>query len=335
MNERGVALVTGANGFIGSFLTEALLKAGYRVRCMVRRSSDLRFLRDLPVEWAYADVRDAEGLRQACRGVRWVCHCAALTRAPNKETFFAVNALGAEAVGRAALESSPDLERFLLISSQAAIGPAAAADEYLEESAPSHPVTWYGESKWAAEQALRAMDGRDGGPSLPLTIVRPSAVFGPRDTDFFGYFQLVQAGLRIELGRSDRWLSLIYVADLADLCLLALESDAALGQTYFGCGAGHTQAEFSLAIAQALNKRTVQVRLAEWMLEPVKFVAQVQQRLLGRTPLLNAQRIADMQQRYWLCSGEKARRELGFQARSDLPTAVHETAAWYLENGWL
>ncbi|MFN2227150.1 MAG: NAD-dependent epimerase/dehydratase family protein [Anaerolineae bacterium] len=335
MSERGLALVTGANGFVGSFLTQALLEAGYRVRCMVRRNSDLRFISDLPVEWAYADVRDAEGLRQACRGVRWVCHCAALTRAPDRETFFAVNALGAEAMGRAALEGSPDLERFLHISSHAAIGPATAEDEYLEESAPPHPVTWYGESKWAAEQALRAMDGRDGSPSLPLTIVRPSAVFGPRDTDFFAYFQLVQAGLRIELGRGERWLSLIYVADLADLCLRALESDAALGQTYFGCGTSQTQAEFSLAIAQALSKHTVQIRLPEWMLEPIKFAANVQQRLLGRTPLLNEQRIVDMQQRYWLCSGEKARRELGFQARYDLPTAVQETAAWYRENGWL
>lgn len=335
MSERGLALVTGANGFIGSFLTEALLKAGYRVRCMVRRTSDLRFVRDLPVEWAYADVRDPERLRQACLGVRWVCHCAALTRAPDEETFFRVNALGAEAVGRAALESSPGLERFLFVSSQAAVGPADDERQPLEESAPPRPVTWYGKSKWAAEQALRTMDGRDGGSSLPLTIVRPSAVFGPRDTDFFAYFQLVQAGVRLELGRGDRWLSLIYIADLVDLCLRALESDAALGHTYFGCSTSQTQAELSLAIANALNKDTVQVRLPEGVLGPMKVAAKVQQRFLGKPPLLNEQRIADLRERYWLCSGDKARRELGFQARYDLPTAVRETAAWYRENGWL
>lgn len=335
MSERGLALVTGANGFVGSFLTEALLEAGYSVRCMVRRSSDLRFIRDLPVEWAYADLRDQEGLRQACRGVRWVCHCAALTRAPDEETFFQVNALGAEAVGRAALESSPNLERFLFVSSQAAVGPAASAGGHLEESAPPRPVTWYGKSKWAGEQALQAMGGQNGGPSLPLTIVRPAAVFGPRDSDFFAYFQLVKAGVRLQLGRGERWLSLIYIADLVDLCLQALESDVALGQTYFGCGTNHTQAELSLAIARAMNKNTVQVRLPEGVLGPVKVAAGLQQRLLGRTPLLNEQRIVDLQQRYWLCSGEKACRELNFRARYDLATAVRETAAWYLENGWL
>lgn len=335
MGDRGLALVTGANGFVGSHLTEALLRAGYRVRCMVRRSSDLRFVRDLPVEWAYADVRDAESLRQACRGVRWVCHGAALTRAADEETFFRVNALGAEAMGRAAMESSPELERFLFISSHAAVGPSPAAGELVDESAPSRPVTWYGKSKWAGEQALLAMDGQGDSTPLPLTIVRPAAVFGPRDIDFFTYFQLVKAGLRLELGRGDRWLSLIYVSDLVDLCLRALEERAALGQVYFACGTNQTQAELSVAIAQAMGKRTVQVRLPEWVLGPMGLWAEVQQRLTGKPPLLNQQRIEDMRQRYWLCSGEKARRELGFSARYPLATAVQETAEWYLENGWL
>lgn len=335
MSERGLALVTGANGFVGSFLTEALLKAGYRVRCMVRRTSDLRFIRDLPVEWAYADVRDAEGLRRACRGARWVCHCAALTRAPDQETFFRVNALGAEAVGRAALESCPGLARFLFVSSQAVVGPAPDAGQHLQESDSPRPVTWYGKSKWAAERALLALDGRDGGPALPLTIVRPSAVFGPRDSDFFAYFQLVKSGLRLELGRAARWISLIYVADLADLCLRALEEEVALGQTYFACGPSQTYTELSLAIARALERRTVQVRLPEGVLGPMKHVARLQQRLTGRPPLLNEQRIEDLRHRYWLCSGEKAQRDLGFAARYDLATGVQETAEWYLENGWL
>jgi dihydroflavonol-4-reductase len=336
MNENRLVLVTGANGFVGSFLTEALLKTGYRVRCMVRQSSNLRFIRGLPVELAYADMRDAESLRRVCQGVRWVCHCAALTRAPDEETFFRVNALGTEALGRAALESSPELERFLFVSSQTAIGPAQRAGEYLEESDPPRPVTWYGKSKWAGEQALRAMDGHDGGcPGLPLTIIRPAAVFGPRDADFFAYFQLVKFHLRLNLGRQERWISLIYVRDLVDLCLRALESDMALGQTYFACGVSLTYTELSLAIARAMGRRTVPVRLPEAVLGLMSLGAGVQQRITGKTPLLNEQRIEDMRHRFWLCSGEKARRELGFAAQHDLPTAVQETADWYLENGWL
>lgn len=335
MPDNRPVLVTGANGFVGSSLTEALLEKGYQVRCMVRRNSDLRFVRDLPVEWAYGDVRDPESLRQACQGVGWVCHCAALTRAPEEEAFFRVNTLGTEALGRAALESSPGLERFLYISSQTAVGPASNAGEFLQESAPARPVTWYGKSKLAGEQALLAMNGQRGNRTLPLTILRPAIVFGPRDIDLFAYFQLVKLGLRLSLGRGDRWVSLIYISNLVDLCLRVLENDVALGQTYFACDANLTYTDLSLAIAQAMNRRTVQVRLPEAVLGPMSLGARVQQRLTGKTPLLNEQRIVDMRQRYWLCSDEKARRELGFAPRYDLPTAVQETADWYLENGWL
>jgi dihydroflavonol-4-reductase len=335
MTENRPVLVTGANGFVGSTLTEALLQSGYRVRCMVRRSSDLRFIRDLPVEWAYADMRDAESLRQACQGVRWVCHCAALTRAPDKETFFEVNTLGSEALARAALASSPELERFLFMSSQTAIGPAPRPGEYLDESDPPHPVTWYGESKLAAERALQALESQDGDRGLPLTIIRPAIVYGPRDKDLFAYFQLVRFGLRLDLGRRDRWISLIYISDLVDLCLRALEGDAALGQSYIACDTSLTYTDLSLAIAQAMGKRTIQMRLPEAVLGPMSLLARVQQRVTGKTPLLNDQRIEDMRQHYWLCSGEKARRELGFVAQHDLPTAIRETADWYLKNGWL
>jgi dihydroflavonol-4-reductase len=335
MNEKLPVLVTGANGFVGSSMTEALLEAGHRVRCMVRRSSDLRFVRHLPVEWAYADMRDTESLRQACRGVRWICHCAALTRAPDEETFFRVNALGTEALGRAALESSPELERFLFVSSQTVSGPAGRADEYLEESEPPRPITWYGKSKWAAEQALQALNGHGGQGELPLTIIRPAIVFGPRDVDLFTYFQLVKYGLRLDLGRQERWIGLIYIRDLVDLCLRALESDVALGQTYFACGPTLTYTQLSLVIAQVMGRRTVHVRLPEAALGPMSLWARIQQRVTGKTPLLNEQRIEDMRQHYWLCSGEKARRELSFVAQTDLLAAVQETASWYLENGWL
>jgi len=325
-----LVLVTGANGFVGSHLTEALLAKSYRVRCMVRRTSDLTFVRHLPVELAYADVRDAEGLDQACQGVDAVCHCAALTRALDQETFLRVNAQGTEALARAAARTNPALKRFLFVSSQAAAGPSRGADDFVDESRPLQPLDWYGVSKRAAEQALRNMDGH-----LPLTIIRPSAVFGPRDRDFFAYFGLVKWGLRLELGRHERRLSLVYVHDLVELILLALESEAAVGQTYFGCGQAHSYAEFSEAIARSLDKRTLRIIVPVAVLTFISLGARLQERVTGRPALLNEQRVLNMRQPHWLCSGEKARRELGFTARFDLETAVHETATWYRENGWL
>ena len=121
-NTRKLILVTGANGFVGSHLTEALLARGYRVRCMVRRSSDLTYIRDLDVEWAYADLQDAESVQKACLGVDVVCHSGALTRALDEETFMRVNAQGTESLARACLEANPNLQRFLFVSSQTAAG---------------------------------------------------------------------------------------------------------------------------------------------------------------------------------------------------------------------
>jgi nucleoside-diphosphate-sugar epimerase len=323
-------LVTGANGFVGSHLTEALLARGYEVRCMVRRTSDLTFIQHLPVEWAYADVRDAESLHAACQGVDIVCHCAALTRALDQETFLRVNAQGTEALAQAAMTANPNLHRFLYVSSQSAAGPSGGAEDFRDESRPPQPLNWYSRSKLAGEQALLSLKG-----SLPLTIIRPSAIFGPRDRDFFAYFDLVKWHLQLQLGRTDRWYSFIYVRDLVELMLLALENEIALGQTYFGSGPAHTYTELAEAIARAMDKRVLRIPLPESILTPIALGAKIQERLTGQPALLNEQRVRDMRQPYWLCSGEKARRELGFVPRYDLETAVQETAYWYEEHGWL
>jgi nucleoside-diphosphate-sugar epimerase len=329
MAERELVLVTGANGFVGSHLTEALLARGYRVRCMVRESSDCTFIAHLPVEWIYADLRDHAALRQACRGVVVICHCASMTRARDQETFFQVNTKGTEALAEAALEEAPGLRRFLYISSVGAVGPSQGPDDYVDESRTGQPLGWYDKSKWAAEQALLSMKER-----LPLTIIRPAAVFGPRDRDLFAYFELVKHHLGLALA-GDRRLSLVYVHDLVALILLALEKQAALGQTYFACNAAHSYKEFSNVVARALDKRIVYIGLPLWVLRVIALGANAQERVTGQPALLNEQRLLNMRQPYWLCSSEKARRELGFAPQYTLETAVRETANWYIEHGWL
>ena len=325
-----LVLVTGANGFIGSHLTEALLDRGYRVRCMVRESSDLQYIEDLPVEWVRADLATADGLETACHDVDAVCHCAALTRAVDQETFLRVNAGGTEALARAAMEASPGVKRFLYISSQTAAGYAEGPDDYVDESRPPRPLDWYGKSKLAAEQALHALDGH-----LPVTILRPSAVFGPRDRDVYTYFDLVNKHLELSLGREDRWVSLIYVRDLVDLIILALESEAAVGQTYFATAWATTYTEVGRMVARVMRKHTLRVTVPLLALEPIVLAAKIQERLTGKPALLNEQRVLNMRQQYLLVSGEKAQRELGFAPKHDLETALEETAAWYREHGWL
>lgn len=325
-----IALVTGASGFIGSHLTEALLAQGYRVRCMVRRSSDLRYIADLPVELSFADLEDAAGLRQACQGVDVICHCAAQTRAVGKEPFFRINTHGTILLARTCLEVNGGLRRFLYMSSHAAVGPSQTADDYVDELTEPRPITWYGKSKWEAEQAVSGLAGH-----LPLTVIRPAAVFGPRDRDFVTYFAWVKRGLRLKLGRVERQINLVYIHDLVDLVVRALEDDRAAGQTYFASGSVSSYTGLAALIAKVLDRRTLLITLPEAILAPIGLWSRALGRITGLAPLLNDQRILDMKQQFWLCSGEKARRELGFLCRSDLEPAVKETADWYQREGWI
>jgi nucleoside-diphosphate-sugar epimerase len=246
-----------------------------------------------------------------------------------------VNAQGTEALARACLEASPSLHRFLHVSSLAAGGPSQGMDQPQDEVCvcrddTPRPVTWYGESKLAAEQALLEM--RD---HLPLTIVRPAAVFGPRDRDFFTYFELINRGLDLQLGSEARYVSLIYVHDLVQLLILALEGQAAEGQSFCGSNQAHSHSELSAAIALALGKRPRRITLPVGLLTPIAWYSRALYKLTGHTALLNDQRVRDLRQPYWICSGEKAREELGFAPQYDLQNAVQQTANWYRDNGWL
>jgi nucleoside-diphosphate-sugar epimerase len=290
----------------------------------------LRFIKDLPVEWAWGDLAEPDSIRGACREVDTVCHCAAVTRAVDEETFMVINAQAVEALARTCIEENPELRRFLFLSSAAAVGPSRGPDDYVDETTIPAPITWYGKSKLAAERALLAMSDR-----LPITIVRPCPVFGPRDRDFLTYFRLVKYGLAVKLGRCERRICLIYVEDLVDLVFRALVSSKAEGQTYVACNRAHSYQQFSDAIALVLGKRTVNLTIPECVLPVISTLGRLQARITGNAPLLNEQRILEMRERYWLCSSAKARSELGFAPRFDLEQGVRRTADWYLAQGML
>jgi nucleoside-diphosphate-sugar epimerase len=323
-------LVTGANGFVGSHLVEGLLERGYQVRCLVRPTSDLTFVRHLPVEWAYGDVTRDEGLEAACDGVDAVCHLAGVTKARDRETYFQVNAEGTRRLLAACERAAPRLRRFVYVSSLAAAGPSPDGRP-IDESCSPNPQTFYGKSKLRAEEHCRDFAAR-----LPLVVLRPAAVYGPRERDIFFYFQTVHRGVKLLLGRGPRRASFIFVGDLVSLALRVLEAERAVGETYFVAEERpYDWQEVSELVASALDKRAVRIVLPEGLLPLIAAAAGIQARITGRPALLNDQKLIELRRRYWVCTTEKARRELGFEAQVDLETGIDLTAAWYRENGWL
>ena len=220
-------LVTGGTGFIGSHLVEALLQKGIQVRCLLRKSSDLKWIKGLPVEYAWGDCRDPASLKEAVKGVDQVFHSAGVTKAVREETFFEINAYGTENLIQACLEHNPDLQKFIYLSSQAAAGPSRNGNRK-KETDPCQPVSPYGQSKRMGEELALSH-----GHKLPLLILRPSAVYGPRERDIYFFFKLLSKGIHLCASSPDQHISLCYVQDVVQAILLAAETRTSRGEIFF------------------------------------------------------------------------------------------------------
>ena len=330
------AYVTGGTGFIGSHLVDQLVDQGYHVTCLIRKTSNLRWLNHLltvkspQVRLVMGDLQDPDTLVDHLRDVDLVFHLAGLTKAPDAATYGQVNAGGTKCLIEACLAAQTGLDRFVHCSSLAAVGPSRDATPQAEDVTPQ-PLTDYGSSKLKGEMVVR-----EHADQLPVTIIRPPAVYGPRDTDIFLFFQMINRGLMPILGEMDKLLSLVHVKDLVAGFYTAAVSERAIGETYFltDCEI-HTWMEIERIIADALEKRPFRVTVPFFLLDFVSILAEAAAKVTRQTPTLNRQKVQDMKQRFWICDGTKAQKELGYRPTYLLQKGIQETADWYRANGWL
>jgi nucleoside-diphosphate-sugar epimerase len=331
VNNAPLAVVTGASGFVGSHIVDDLLARGVRVRAVVRGSSSRRWLNGKGIEFADAAMEDEAALGRAVAGADWVVHAAGLIRARNAAEFHECNVAGTERILRASREAS--VRRFVLVSSQAAAGPSPDGRPIAEDSAP-RPVSAYGESKLAAERAVLG-NGTGAARAMGVTVVRPPAVYGPRDTAILKVFALAKRHIEPVLRRRGRF-SMIHVVDLASAIHVALTRDAAAGELFFASEPDETDyEELGKLVREALGTWTVRIAIPRWALMGVALGAETVAAIARQAPLLSREKLREISAGDWVCSSRKIRERLGWSPRIPLREGIRATADWYREAGWL
>lgn len=332
----GRVLVTGASGFVGSHLLEALIAEGYVVRVLVRKSSRTDWVRGLPVELAYGDVRDKASLAGACVGVQSVFHFAARTAARTAAEFHEANAVGTRNLAEALAERGLPGGFFVMCSSLAAGGPAIEvqndAEPYRSESDPSTPITPYGKSKLAGERMLQEV--ADQSRSFRVVVLRPPAVYGPRDSAVLQFFQWVSRGILPLPAAENARISLIYVGDLVTATVQVARKN--VHGTYYLCdGAVYTWTQIGELAGEMMDRNVRPVRIPEWAARVVAGGFELAGLLTRRPPIVSRWKVREMRERHWVCSAEKARRDWEFNPQVLLEDGLDETLRWYRENRWL
>jgi nucleoside-diphosphate-sugar epimerase len=336
-------LVTGASGFIGFHLVDALVARGDQVTALARTTSNVERIQPLGVKLVYGDVTDPESLPAAVAGHSIVYHLAGCLRALRVEQFYRVNEQGVRNICRACAEQ-PTPPALVVVSSLAAAGPSPPGRLRIERD-PAAPVSDYGRSKRAGELAAEQYASR-----VPITVVRPPIVFGEADRDMLKIFlSVLRSRIHFVPGYAPRKFSLIHAADLADLLIRAAaqgerlapveqqdEANSAQG-CYFAAAQEHpTYYQLGRMIGTALGLGWMMpIPLAKPVVWMVAAASHGTARARGRPAHFSIDKAREATAGAWACSAEKAVRQLGFSVTVPLADRLRQTAQWYRQEGWI
>jgi nucleoside-diphosphate-sugar epimerase len=319
-------LVTGATGFVGSHLAEALRRRGDEVTALARSAAKAAALAPLGVRVVPGDLHDRAALQKAVEGQDVVYHVAGVVAARSEPDFLIANRDGTrnlvEAMERA------DTGRLVFVSSMAAAGPTIHGRPLRGDELP-RPVTAYGRSKLAAEQVVVASP-------LAWSIVRPPMVYGPRDREVLKVFRLARLGLAPVLGDGTQELSAVHGADLAEALIAVGTTPVAIRRTYYACHPEvFTGADMARAVGRAMGRAPAVIRVPASIGRGVLMLTGAAARLTGQTTILTADKANEFFQPAWTGDPAPLTQDTGWRAARDLRTGLEETYLWYRTAGWL
>lgn len=327
-------LLTGATGFIGSHTAERLAQEGYQVRCLVRSDSQIHFLRQIKpaVELIEGSVNDSPSLHRAVLGMDAIIHCAGLIKAKTAEDFFNVNAQGTYALLEATKIRAPNLRRFVLVSSLSACGSTLNNPVALIDETKENPISNYGRSKLQAEVIAKKY-----AELLPITIIRPSVVYGPRDLATLSFFKIINQGFIPLVQKGAGAASTIYVKDVANALIHAIKRAVPSGAVYFlEDGALMTWRERYEQLSQhSATRKPIEISIPNFFLQTAAWINEYSGYLRKKAVFLTRDKMRELKQPYWVCNSEMAQRDLLWHPTVSWSEGTKLTYAWYKKEGWL
>ena len=339
----GKILITGASGFIGSFIVEEALRQGLETWAAVRKSSSKAFLQDERIHFIELNLSSEEALKEQLQGhaFDYVVHAAGVTKCLHKEDFRRINTEGTMNLVRAIMELKMPLKRFVYISSLSIMGAIREQQPYTEiqENDTAQPNTAYGKSKLEAEEWLSRLNKELGARNeelLPYVILRPTGVYGPRERDYFMMFKSIKAHTDFAVGYQQQDITFVYVTDVVQAVFLALEKGKTGRRYFLSDGAVYQSSTFSNLIRKELdNPWWIRITAPIWLLRIITFCGEYFGRMTGKVTALNNDKYNIMRQRNWRCDITPAKEELGYEPKVQLEEGVKRSVKWYQENGWL
>jgi UDP-glucose 4-epimerase len=330
-------LITGASGFIGSFLVEEGLRREYEVYAGIRHTSSRKYLKDPAIHFLEMDFSSVDKITSAleeCKNqevrFQYIIHNAGITKAQKKEEYFRVNEENTKNFIQALINTGMVPEKFIYMSSLAAYGPGDPVTmKPVMLSDEPKPIELYGKSKLEAEKYIRSLG------SFPWLILRPTGVYGPREKDYYIFFKTMSRGLETYIGSQKQILTFIYVKDLARLIFDTLKSPI-LRKCYFvSDGSEYDTQTFAAITKKVLRKKTVRITVPSGIVKQLAFGLEKFYGLWGSIPTLNTDKYNVISSTNWRCETEPLQRDFGFTAEYDLEKGVGEAIDWYKSEHWL
>lgn len=322
------AFVTGGTGFIGSHLVDTLIEhPDYsEIKCLVRNNE--KWIEGKSYTKVSGDLHSIKQMQLALSDCDVIFHLAGVVKAPTQKEYDHANVEATENLLRLAKKCG--VKKIVVLSSLAAAGPSNGSP--ITEQDEMNPVSKYGESKKRMEKMIH----RVASPNISVTIMRPPAVYGPREDQIYTLFKMMKYGIAPIVGDGNHpELSIVYVMDVVQGILKAAEEKNIGVQTYFISGKEIANwNQIRDIVTTVLGRKNIPIKLkAEWV-KNIAGVVETTATFFGTYPVINKEKANEMILE-WTCSIEKAEQELNFKPEYSLEEGIARTLTWYKKHGWL